>query len=127
MVLVFFCLCRQSISASEVQRNSAAPVLPSPFAGKLPDASLLLSTPSTSSTLSSANDHASRVAAARAESAVRKRDHALSSAGPRNKVPRGNLPPLRNVPDTAGSMLVPPQLSGRLVLNLLSTPILIYV
>ncbi|OWM78418.1 hypothetical protein CDL15_Pgr016142 [Punica granatum] len=81
---------------------------------KLPDVSLLLNSPTLSSTVSSGGDHASRVAAAMAESALRKRDsNAPSSSAPRSKVPRGTLPHTKNVPDTGGGLLVPPQLSGR--------------
>ncbi|KAB1224934.1 hypothetical protein CJ030_MR1G014010 [Morella rubra] len=90
---------------------------------RLPDASLLLNSPATSSDLMSSTDHFSRVAAAMAENVSRKRDSngsALASSLPRSKVPRGTLPPSRNVPDTGGGMLVPPQLSGRSVPILLS-------
>lgn len=62
----------------------------------------------------SGGDHSSRVAAAIAESASRKREsNEFVSSVPRSKVPRGNLPHSKNVPDTIGGMLVPPQLSGR--------------
>ena len=87
---------------------------------KLPDASSLLNSPSVSPNLLDSSDHSSRVAAAMAQNASRKRDSnglASSSSTLRSKVPRGNLPPSRNVPDTAGRMLLPPQISGRLVLN----------
>lgn len=61
-------------------------------------------------------DHASRVAAAMAESSTRKRDsNGLTSTLPRSKLPKGNLPHSKNVLDTAGGLLVPPQLSGRSV------------
>ncbi|KAI5072456.1 hypothetical protein GOP47_0012562 [Adiantum capillus-veneris] len=33
--------------------------------------------------------------------------------GPRKKIPKGNLIPPRNLPDTAGGLLLPPQLRGR--------------
>lgn len=62
------------------------------------------------------SDHSSRVAAALAENVSRKRDsNGLASSALRSKVPRGNLPPSRNVPDTSGGMLLPPQIKGRLV------------
>ncbi|XP_052170417.1 uncharacterized protein LOC127786795 [Diospyros lotus] len=81
---------------------------------KLPDASLLLDSTPLSSHVVSGYDHSSRVAAAIAECASRKREGiALASALPRSKVPRGKLPHSRNVPDTVGDLLVPPQLSGR--------------
>ncbi|KAH7528030.1 uncharacterized protein LOC107417804 [Ziziphus jujuba] len=81
---------------------------------KLPDASLLLNSPDFSSNMVSATDHSSLVAAAMAENASRKRDSkGLASSLPRSKVPKGSLPHSKNVPDTVGGMLVPPQLSGR--------------
>ncbi|KAJ9189340.1 hypothetical protein P3X46_000648 [Hevea brasiliensis] len=82
----------------------------------LPDASLLLNSPSVSllTATGTGTDHASRVAAAMAESASRKRDsHGLPSSLPRSKVPKGTLPHTKMVPDTVGGILVPPQLSGR--------------
>ncbi|KAG4386971.1 hypothetical protein AAZX31_11G146400 [Glycine max] len=85
-----------------------------PSVEKLPDASLLLDAPTVSSNLMSASDHFSRVAAAQAENASRKRDsNGMASSTVRSKVPRANLPHSRNVPETSGSMLVPPQISGR--------------
>ncbi|KAK7401294.1 hypothetical protein VNO78_12663 [Psophocarpus tetragonolobus] len=86
-----------------------------PSVDKLPDASLLLNAPTVSSDLMSASDHFSRVAAAQAENASRKRDSngMVSSAVRSSKVPRGNLPHSRNVPETSGGMLLPPQISGR--------------
>ncbi|XP_052726464.1 uncharacterized protein LOC108332518 isoform X2 [Vigna angularis] len=81
---------------------------------KLPDASLLLDAPTVSSDLMSASDHFSRVAAAQAENASRKRDsNGMASSTVRSKLPRGNLPHSRNVPETSGGMLLPPQISGR--------------
>ncbi|KAK4787188.1 hypothetical protein SAY86_011021 [Trapa natans] len=80
---------------------------------KLPDVSLLLNTPLTSTILSS-GDHASRVAAAIAESSSRKRNsNVLSSSAPAEKLHRGTLARVKNVPETGGGLLVPPQLSGR--------------
>lgn len=88
----------------------------SPPSLELPDASLLLNSPTLSSNLMNASDHSSRVAAAQAENASRKRDsNGLASSTLRSKVPRGNLPSSRNIPDTSDGMLVPPQLRGRLV------------
>lgn len=99
--------------ASDHQLESTAG-LPAPPIEKLPDASLLLDAPAGLASPLSGGDHASRVAAARAESALRKREsHSLSSSVPRSKVPRGTLPHLKNVPDTVEGRLVPPQLSGR--------------
>lgn len=83
---------------------------------KLPDASLLLNSPAVPSSLMNASDHSSRVAAAQAENASRKRDsNGKASSSNRRKVPRANPPRSRNIPETAAGMLVPPQLSGRLV------------
>ncbi|CAL0308668.1 unnamed protein product [Lupinus luteus] len=85
-----------------------------PSVEKLPDASLLLNSPAFSSSLINASDHSSRVAAALAENALRKRDSTgMASSSVRSKVPRGNRPHSRNIPDTSGGMLVPPQISGR--------------
>ncbi|KAJ8900405.1 hypothetical protein K2173_025045 [Erythroxylum novogranatense] len=79
---------------------------------KLPDASLLLNSPSVSPM--NGSDHASRVSAAMAENASRKREsNGLSSSLPRNKIPKGTLRQTKSVPDTVGGLLVPPQLSGR--------------
>ncbi|XP_011088134.1 uncharacterized protein LOC105169439 [Sesamum indicum] len=81
---------------------------------KLPDASFLLNSPVVSSNLLNASDHSSRVAAAMAESAARKRDlNGPSSTYPRSKVPKGTLPHSKNVPDTVDGRLLPPQLAGR--------------
>lgn len=104
---------RGTSCASDHQLESTAG-LPAPPIEKLPDASLLLDAPAGLASPLSGGDHASRVAAARAESALRKREsHSLSSSVPRSKVPRGTLPHLKNVPDTVEGRLVPPQLSGR--------------
>ncbi|KAM7472561.1 hypothetical protein LguiA_010744 [Lonicera macranthoides] len=86
---------------------------PEPSVLKLPDASLLLNSPV--STNMSGYDHSSRVAAAMAENAAsRKRESNVSaSTNPRSKVPRGSLPHSRNIPEIAGGLLRPPQLSGR--------------
>ena len=86
----------------------------SPLVEKLPDASLLLNSPAASTNLMNASDHSSRVAAALAENASRKRDsNGMASSAVRSKVPRGNMVHTRNVPDTSSGMLVPPQISGR--------------
>ncbi|XP_043724255.1 uncharacterized protein LOC122671213 [Telopea speciosissima] len=103
---------QRSIATSH-QLPDSATHLPALFE-KLPDASLLLSSPPLSSHQMSSTDHYSRVAAAMAESASRKREvNGSASSYPRNKLPRGNLPHSRNVPDTVGGLLIPPQLSGR--------------
>ncbi|KAL0291418.1 UNVERIFIED_CONTAM: hypothetical protein Scaly_2637500 [Sesamum calycinum] len=81
---------------------------------KLPDASFLLNSPVVSSNLLNASDHSSRVAAAMAESAARKRDlNGSSGTYPRSKVPKGTLPHSKSVPDTGDGRLLPPQLAGR--------------
>ncbi|KAL0379846.1 UNVERIFIED_CONTAM: hypothetical protein Sangu_0048900 [Sesamum angustifolium] len=81
----------------------------------LPDALFLLNSPVVSSNLLNASDHSSRVAAAMAESAARKRDLNGSSATyPRSKVPKGTLPHSKSVPDTGDGRLLPPQLAGSL-------------
>ncbi|KAJ0094310.1 hypothetical protein Patl1_17071 [Pistacia atlantica] len=105
----------ESSSSSNNRPEIAAPLsLPPPFESfeKLPDASMLLN--STTVSVVGGKDHASRVAAAMAESATRKRDsNGLPSTLPRSKIPKGTLPHSKNVLDTAGGLLVPPQLSGR--------------
>ncbi|KAJ8573618.1 hypothetical protein K7X08_010129 [Anisodus acutangulus] len=81
---------------------------------KLPDASLLLNSPSMADHLGHTNDHSSRVAAAMAENASRKRDVNVSaSTYPRRKIPKGTLPHMKNVPETGAGLLLPPQLTGR--------------
>ncbi|GER45350.1 glutamate receptor 2.6 [Striga asiatica] len=81
---------------------------------KLPDASFLLNSPVLPSNLSNVSDHSSRVAAAMAESAARKRELIEPTANaPRSKLPKGALPHSKGVPDTVGSHLLPPQLAGR--------------
>ena len=80
-----------------------------PSVVKLPDASVLLNSTHVSSHLVSGGDHSSRVAAAMAEHESRKREpNGLTSALPRSKIPRGNMPHSR-----VGGLLVPPQLKGR--------------
>ncbi|KAG7550514.1 hypothetical protein ISN45_Aa06g012870 [Arabidopsis thaliana x Arabidopsis arenosa] len=80
---------------------------------KLPDALFLLESPTLAQV--TGGDHASVVAAAMAQSAVRKRDlNGNASSLPRRpKLPRGNLPHSKNYPETLGNVLVPPQLKGR--------------
>ncbi|MFQ6657221.1 hypothetical protein Gotur_026995, partial [Gossypium turneri] len=87
---------------------------------KLPDASMLLNSPTVP--LTSGNDHASVVAAAMADNLSRKRDSkGMMGSGssnstqplPRAKLPRATLPHSKSVPDTGGGSLVPPQLRGR--------------
>uniref|UniRef100_A0A2P2QPV0 Uncharacterized protein MANES_04G064100 n=1 Tax=Rhizophora mucronata TaxID=61149 RepID=A0A2P2QPV0_RHIMU len=97
-------------SPPTIPANNDHPSAPS--AEKLPDASLLLNSPDILSV--TGTDHASRVSAAMAENASRKRDsNVMPFALPRSKLPRGTLLHSKNVPDTVGGLLVPPQLSGR--------------
>lgn len=64
-------------------------------------------------------DHSSLVATAMAENASRKRDSVESSSlYVRGKIPRGNLPNSKNIPDTSKGLLMPPQLHGRWVFYL---------
>ncbi|CAA7031508.1 unnamed protein product [Microthlaspi erraticum] len=81
---------------------------------QLPDALFLLESP-TITQVSGGGDHASVVEAAMAQSALRKRElnGSHSSLPRRPKLPRGNLPHSKNIPDTFGNVLVPPQLKGR--------------
>lgn len=104
-----------SFGPSNQQITSSAMHSSEPSIERLPDASLLLSSPAMSSSLLNGSDHSIRVAAAMAENATRKRDSngSASAVLPRRKVPRGTLPHSRNVPDTVGGVLVPPQLKGR--------------
>ncbi|GAV76176.1 hypothetical protein CFOL_v3_19651 [Cephalotus follicularis] len=103
---------RLGLSPNQQEEIAAQSSLPS--IEKLPDASLLLSSPILS--LVSGGDHASRVAAAMAESASRKREsNGKAASSHRSKVPRGNLHQSRNIPDTVDGLLLPPQLGGRLL------------
>ncbi|KAF8061280.1 hypothetical protein N665_1207s0019 [Sinapis alba] len=99
-----------SITRSSLKEKEESEELP-----QLPDALLLLESPRL--THVSGHDHASVVAAAMAENALRKREFngGKSSSFPRrSKLPRGNnLPHSKNSPDTLGNVLVPPQLKGR--------------
>ncbi|KAL6009941.1 hypothetical protein ACLOJK_000372 [Asimina triloba] len=91
---------------------------------RLPDASLLLNSPSLPSHNVSGGDHYSRVAAAMAENSSRKREANGSMVPhPRSKHPRGNLPHSHLLPDTLGGQLVPPQLNGRLQLALANSDV----
>ncbi|PRQ54924.1 hypothetical protein RchiOBHm_Chr1g0318991 [Rosa chinensis] len=100
----------QSVVSSYQQSESTA-YSSAPSVEKLPDASQLFGSSEFSSNMLSGNYQSSLVGA---ESASRKREsNSFASPIPRSKVPRGNLPHSRNVPDTLGGMLVPPQLSGR--------------
>lgn len=99
-------------SSSHQPCNSISP-LPTLQTEKLPDVSLLFSSPSFSSYQTIVSDH-SRLAAATAASVSRKREsNGSSSAYPHCKLTRGPLPHSRNVPDAVGSQLIPPQLRGR--------------
>ncbi|XP_021737869.1 uncharacterized protein LOC110704401 isoform X1 [Chenopodium quinoa] len=101
----------QSQSIKSSSNQSSKDVSPSPI-GNLPDASLLLSSPISSQQTGS--DHFSRVAAAMAENASRKREaNGPSSSNIRGKIPRGNLPHTKDIPDTSSGVLMPPQLRGR--------------
>ncbi|KAG6501141.1 stress response protein NST1-like [Zingiber officinale] len=90
--------------------------LPPPSLEGLPSVSALFAAPSPAlqSNQMVGNDHSSRVAAAVAESASRKRqENGSNNHQPPKKHPRGKLLHLRNVPDTHDGSLVPPQLRGR--------------
>ncbi|OVA12933.1 hypothetical protein BVC80_117g13 [Macleaya cordata] len=103
---------QRSISSSRQLSDSASQSSSLPIE-KLPDVSLLLNSPTLASHQMSGNDHSSRVAAAMAESASRKREpNGSASTYPRSKYPRGSLPHTKNLPDTVGGVLVPPQLKG---------------
>ncbi|XP_010670374.1 uncharacterized protein LOC104887444 isoform X2 [Beta vulgaris subsp. vulgaris] len=95
-------------ASKHVSPMSSAPV------EKLPDASLLLSSPLSSQPIGS--DHSSRVAAAMADNLSRKREaNGSNSSYIRGKIPKGILPHSKNIPDTSSGLLMPPQLRlGRL-------------
>ncbi|XP_019056032.1 PREDICTED: uncharacterized protein LOC104613438 isoform X2 [Nelumbo nucifera] len=104
----------QGLTSSSTEKPDNALHASTPSIEKLPDASLLLSSPTFSSHQIGGSDHSSRVAAAMAQSASRKREsNGPTSSYPRSKIPRGNLPHSRSVPDTIGGLLRPPQLNGR--------------
>ncbi|KAM0947875.1 hypothetical protein DsansV1_C07g0072281 [Dioscorea sansibarensis] len=103
---------RLAPSSFAESNNTSSSSLPS--VEKLPDASVLLSSPSFSSYQLFGNGHSSGVVAAMAESGSRKRESNGSGfPQPRSKLPRSSLPHSRNVPDTLGGLLIPPQLHGR--------------
>ncbi|GAA0173770.1 hypothetical protein LIER_27318 [Lithospermum erythrorhizon] len=106
-------LIHKSSGSSLTKQREGVSSSPQPLDLRLPDASLLLNSPSMPSHMLQPSDHASRVAVAMAN-APRKRDlKGPSSSYPRSKVPKGVLPHPKSVPDTAGGLLVPPQLTGR--------------
>ncbi|KAK1317051.1 hypothetical protein QJS10_CPA05g00742 [Acorus calamus] len=76
---------------------------------------MLLDSPAFSSQQTSSwSDHSAHVAAAMEENASKKRaPNGLPPSHPHPKLPRGNSARPRNVPDTLGGALVPPQLKGR--------------
>ncbi|MQL76702.1 hypothetical protein Taro_009082 [Colocasia esculenta] len=81
---------------------------------KLPDAALLLSSPSFSTHQTSSSDHSSRVAAAMAENASRKRtSNGLVPQNSQNKHHKGSSPVSKTMSDVKSSLLIPPQLQGR--------------
>ncbi|CAI9769747.1 unnamed protein product [Fraxinus pennsylvanica] len=105
---------RKSSESSLPKRTEKFSSQPESSGLKLPDASILLDSPALPSHLMAASEHSSRVAAAMAEGVSRKRDLNGSPASHlRSKVPKGTLPHSRNVPDTVGGNLLPPQLTGR--------------
>lgn len=86
--------------------------MPSPSMA-LPDAALLLSYPSFSTHQIGGSDHSSRVAAAMAESASRKRAaNGFVSQHPEVKHHKSS-PGSKIMSDVKASMLIPPQLRGR--------------
>lgn len=105
----------QSLKSTVNRVGEGTSLQPEPPALKLPDASMLLNSPMVSSELAHGTDHSSRVAVAMAESESRKRDlnGKSSSSYTRSKVPRGNLPHSKSIPETVGGHLLPPQLAGR--------------
>lgn len=111
------------MGSSESKENpESSNSIAQPSLEKLPDASELFNSTdfSSNNALSGSTiDHSSIVATAVAQSASRKRDSigSLPSSLPRSKVPKGTLPHSKNVPDTGGGLLVPPQLSGRSVID----------
>ena len=105
---LYFCFRSSGLSLSRPQVAGSSPL---PSISKLPDVSMLLNTP-TAGLTGSGSDHASRVSAAMAENASRKRELNVRSSRS-GKVARGNLIANKNVPDTGGGLLVPPQLKGR--------------
>lgn len=96
--------------------SGSLPKPPDSSISKLPDASFLLNSP-TVELASGGSDHSLRVSAAMAQNASRKRElnvgSGASSLVRSSKVAKGNLVSNKNVPDTGGGLLVPPQVSGR--------------
>jgi len=116
-------LCRNFVSSSHQSCNVVSP-LPLPQMEKLPDASLLFFS-SFLSHQSIVTDHSSGIASAIAASDRESRKRESNGSGlayPHRKLPRGPLPHSRNIPDTVGGQLIPPQLRGRLVCNFLVLP-----
>nr|XP_018686874.1 PREDICTED: uncharacterized protein LOC103998246 isoform X1 [Musa acuminata subsp. malaccensis] len=104
----------QKIPIAANQPSNVVPPLPPPSLEGLLDVSVLFATQSYQSSQTVGTDHSSRVAAALAETASRKRESDGSTfPQPSSKHSRGQLRRLRNVPNTKGGLLVPPQLSGR--------------
>ncbi|XP_010921869.1 uncharacterized protein [Elaeis guineensis] len=109
-----YSVASRSFRPSSSQHSNVASPLPPPSLEKLPDVSHLLASPPVPSNQMIGTDHSSRVAAAMAESASRKRESNGSAFPfPRSKLPRGQLLHSRNIPDTSGGQLIPPQLHGR--------------
>ncbi|KAL8137378.1 hypothetical protein V2J09_003379 [Rumex salicifolius] len=102
-------------SSKDKKPTTASLIKDPPTIEKLPDASLLLNSPILSYSASGGfADHSSRVAAAVAANASRKREaNGTGSSSIRGKVPRGSKPHSKNIPDTSAGQLVPPQLRGR--------------
>lgn len=100
-------------SSMDEKPTTASPI-PAPTTEKLPDAALLLNSPILPYSTSGSADHSSRVAAAVAVNASRKREgNGSTTSSVRGKVPRGSVPHSKNIPDTSAGQLVPPQLRGR--------------
>ncbi|KAJ6392830.1 hypothetical protein OIU77_022333 [Salix suchowensis] len=90
-------------SGLSLSRPQVAGPGPLPSISNLPDASMLLNTP-TVGLAGSGSDHESRVSAAMAENASRKRELNVRSSRS-GKVARGNLIANKNVPDTGGGLV----------------------
>ncbi|KAK6928813.1 hypothetical protein RJ641_005018 [Dillenia turbinata] len=105
--------CNRITMSSSKQQPEKSTTMSVPSPEKLPDASLLLNSPTISSQVGGTYDHYSRVATAKAENASQKRELNRVDSLRHSKVPRGMLPHSRNVPDTVGDLLLPPQLKGR--------------
>nr|XP_043610361.1 uncharacterized protein LOC122582074 isoform X2 [Erigeron canadensis] len=104
----------QKSTSFQVQQSDSTVKSSKPSTLKLPDASFLLGSPSLPSDASGSYDHTSRVAAAMAQNASRKRDpKELVPSHPRGKTARGNFPRSKTGPETTTGLLFPPQLSGR--------------